>query len=466
MVVFRTGSGNALNTRHYFGTDGVRGRVGEPPITPEIVLKLGYAAGRVLAAGEGARTGEAPRVLIGKDTRVSGYLLEAALEAGLSAAGVDVELTGPLPTPAVAYLTRALRLSAGIVISASHNPFDDNGIKFFSAEGAKLPDDVEEAIERHMAEPLVCAPSAKLGKARRVEDAGGRYVEFCKSTFPNELDLRGFRLVVDCAHGAGYQVAPAVFHELGAEVIAVGAAPDGFNINAGVGATHPAFLVSEVKKHSAHVGIALDGDGDRLLVVDAEGRTYDGDQLLYVIATDYKRRGVPVPGVVGTLMSNLGFEQALARAGVALERAKVGDRYVLEKLVERKWLLGGENSGHLICRDRHTTGDAIVAALAVLRALIEQDTTLAQATAAVHMFPQRLINVPITRGWDWKASAPVQKAEVHAKKALGDAGRVLLRPSGTEPVLRVMVEARSRELAETHAQAIAETIAKAAGVKL
>jgi phosphoglucosamine mutase len=455
-----------LSTRHYFGTDGVRGRVGEPPITPEIVLKLGYAAGRVLAAGEGARTGEAPRVLIGKDTRVSGYLLEASLEAGLSAAGVDVELTGPLPTPAVAYLTRALRLSAGIVISASHNPFDDNGIKFFSAEGAKLPDDVEAAIERHMAEPLACVASAKLGKARRVEDAGGRYVEFCKSTFPNELDLRGFRIVVDCAHGAGYQVAPAVFHELGAEVIAVGAAPDGFNINAGVGATHPAFLAESVKKHGAHVGIALDGDGDRLVMVDAEGRAYDGDQLLYVIAMDYKRRSGAVAGVVGTLMSNLGFEQALARAGIPLERAKVGDRHVLEKLVEKKWLLGGENSGHIICLDRHTTGDAIVAALAVLRALIEQDTTLAQVTAAVHMFPQRLINVPITRGWDWQGSTVVQKAGAHAAKALGDAGRVLLRPSGTEPVLRVMVEAKSRELAETHAQAIAETVAKAAGVKL
>jgi len=455
-----------LSTRHYFGTDGVRGRVGEPPITPEIVLKLGYAAGRVLAAGEGARTGEAPRVLIGKDTRVSGYLLEASLEAGLSAAGVDVDLTGPLPTPAVAYLTRALRLSAGIVISASHNPFDDNGIKFFSAEGAKLPDDVEAAIERHMAEPLACVPSAKLGKARRVEDAGGRYIEFCKSTFPNELDLRGFRIVVDCANGAGYQVAPAVFHELGAEVIPVGASPDGFNINAGVGATHPKFLSEEVRRHGAHVGVALDGDGDRLLMVDAEGRAYDGDQLLYVIATDYRRRSGTVPGVVGTLMSNLGFEQALGRAGIPLERAKVGDRYVLEKLVERKWLLGGENSGHIICLDRHTTGDAIVAALAVLRALIEQGTTLAKATEPVQMFPQRLINVPIARGWDWKSSADVQKAEVHATKALGEAGRVLLRPSGTEPVLRVMVEAQSRELAETHAQAIAETIARAAGQRL
>jgi phosphoglucosamine mutase len=407
-----------------------------------------------------------PTVLIGKDTRISGYMIESALEAGFASAGVDVLMTGPLPTPGVAYMTRALRLSLGVVISASHNPFDDNGIKFFSAEGAKLPDDVEAAIERHMAEPLACAPSAKLGKARRVEDAGGRYVEFCKSTFPNELDLRGFRIVVDCAHGAGYQVAPAVFHELGAEVIAVGATPDGFNINAGVGATHPAFLSAEVRKHGAHVGIALDGDGDRLLMVDAEGRAYDGDQLLYVIAMDYKRRSGAVAGVVGTLMSNLGFEQALGRAGIPLERAKVGDRYVLEKLVERKWLLGGENSGHVICLDRHTTGDAIVAALAVLRALIEQDTTLAQATAAVHMFPQRLINVPVARGWDWKSSAAVQKAEAHAAKSLGDAGRVLLRPSGTEPVLRVMVEAKSRELAETHAQAIAETVAKAAGMRL
>ena len=452
-----------MPSRRYFGTDGVRGRVGESPITPELMLKLGYAAGRVLATGEGARRGESPRVLIGKDTRISGYLLEAALEAGLSAAGVDVDLTGPLPTPAVAYLTRALRLSAGIVISASHNPFDDNGIKFFSANGTKLPDDVEAAIERHMDEPLACVPSAELGKAYRVEDAAGRYIEFCKSTFPSELDLRGYRIVVDCANGAAYHVAPCVFHELGAEVIAVGAKPDGLNINANCGATHPRFLASQVREHGAQIGIALDGDGDRLLIVDESGRAYDGDQLLYVIAMDYRRRNVRIGGVVGTLMTNLGFEQALGAAGLPLARARVGDRYVLEKMVENAWLLGGENSGHLICLDRHTTGDGIVAALAVLRALIEQRVTLAEATSAVQLFPQRLINVPIRRGWDWRASDDVKRAEADAVAALSDAGRVLLRPSGTEPVLRVMVEAREPALADVHAQAIAETIARAAG---
>jgi phosphoglucosamine mutase len=455
-----------VTSRRYFGTDGVRGRVGEEPITPERMLKLGYAAGRVLASGDGARRGESPRVLIGKDTRISGYLLEAALEAGLSAAGVDVDLTGPLPTPAVAYLTRALRLSAGIVISASHNPFDDNGIKFFSASGTKLPDGVEAAIERHMDEPLACVPSVALGKARRIEDAAGRYIEFCKSTFPNELDLRGYRIVVDCAHGAAYHVAPCVFHELGAEVVGVGTKPDGININAGVGATHPKFLASQVREHGAQIGIALDGDGDRLVMVDEEGRLYDGDQLLYVVAMDYRRRGVRAGGVVGTLMTNLGFEQALATAGIPLARARVGDRYVLEKMLEQGWLLGGENSGHLICLDRHTTGDGIVAALAVLRALIEQRTTLAEATRPVELFPQRLINVPIRRDWDWRASDDVRRAEADAVAALSDAGRVLLRPSGTEPVLRVMVEARESKVADAHAQALAETIARAAGQRL
>ncbi|HVE50589.1 MAG TPA: phosphoglucosamine mutase [Casimicrobiaceae bacterium] len=455
-----------MTSRRYFGTDGVRGRVGEAPITPELMLKLGYAAGRVLATGEGARKGESPRVLIGKDTRISGYLLEAALEAGLSAAGVDVELTGPLPTPAVAYLTRALRLSAGIVISASHNPFDDNGIKFFSSAGTKLPDTVEADIERHMEEPLICVASAKLGKARRLEDAAGRYIEFCKSTFPSELNLRGFRIVVDCAHGAGYHVAPCVFHELGAEVIAVGAKPDGLNINSGVGATHPKFLASQVREHGAQLGIALDGDGDRLLMVDETGDSYDGDQLLYIVAADYHRRDAGAGGVVGTLMSNLGFEQALQKIGIPLERARVGDRYVLEKMVEKRWLLGGENSGHLICLDRHTTGDAIVAALAVLRALIEQRTSLARAAEPVRLFPQRLINVPIQRNWDWRKSDAVVRAEADAVAALSDAGRVLLRPSGTEPVLRVMVEAREKSLADDHAQAIADTIARVAGLRM
>jgi phosphoglucosamine mutase len=444
-------------TRQYFGTDGIRGRVGEAPITPELVLKLGWAAGRVLAA-EPARAGTRPAVLIGKDTRISGYLLEAALESGLSAAGVDVYLSGPLPTPAVAYLTRALRLSAGIVISASHNPFDDNGIKFFGATGAKLPDDVEQAIERAMALPIACVPSAELGKARRIDDAAGRYIEFCKSTFPNEQDLKGWRIVVDCAHGAGYAVAPPVFHELGAEVIAVGAEPDGININAGVGATHPEHLRQAVLEHGADVGIALDGDGDRLIMADSEGYLYDGDQLLYVIAMDYQIRGALVGGVVGTLMSNLGFEQALTRAGVALERAPVGDRYVLERMKEKGWLLGGENSGHLLCLDKHTTGDSIVAALAVLRALNGQKTTLAQAAAAVTLFPQRLINVRMPKGFDWKGSMAIRAAEADARTALGSSGRILLRPSGTEPVLRVMVEAADRPTADTCAQRVADSI--------
>jgi len=451
--------------RRYFGTDGMRGRVGDHPITPDVILKLGWAAGRTLAKADGAR-GERPAVLIGKDTRISGYLLEAALEAGLSAAGVDVYMCGPLPTPAIAYLTRALRLSAGIVISASHNPFDDNGIKFFSSGGAKLPDDVELAIEREMDQPLACAPAAELGKAFRVGDAAGRYIEFCKSTFPNELDLRGCKIVVDCAHGAGYHVAPPVFHELGADVVAVGDEPNGININQNVGATHPQFLAEQVRAQDADFGIALDGDGDRLIMADRDGTLYDGDQLLYVIARDYQRRGALAGGIVGTLMSNLGFEQALARAGVSLVRANVGDRYVLEQLIGRGWQLGGENSGHLICLDKHTTGDAIVAALAVLRALIEQGTTLAAAAAPVTLFPQRLINVPVRRDWNWRGSDAVMDAERSAVASLGNAGRVLLRPSGTEPVLRVMVEARERALADQHAETLAHAIAAAAGQAL
>ena len=451
--------------REYFGTDGVRGRVGEAPITPELVMKLGWAAGRTFAADPRRPAGR-PDVLIGKDTRISGYLLEAALEAGLSAAGVDVALCGPLPTPGIAYLTRALRLTAGIVISASHNPYDDNGIKFFSAAGAKLPDATESTIESAMAAPLECVASAELGKARRVSDAAGRYIEFCKATFPSSLDLRGVTLVVDCAHGAAYHVAPPVFSELGATVIPVGVAPDGLNINAGCGATHPATLAAEVVKHRADFGVALDGDGDRLMMADRDGRIYGGDELLFVIAMDAKRRGALSGGVVGTVMSNLGFERALQHAGVPLDRAKVGDRYVLEKMVERGWTLGGESSGHLICLDKHTTGDAIVAALAVLRALIEGRATLAEATAPVAMFPQTLINVPIRRGWDWQGSDAVRRSRDRAVTALGDAGRVLLRPSGTEPVLRVMVEARDKSVADEHAGAIAESIARAAGMPL
>ena len=449
-------------TRRYFGTDGVRGRVGEPPITPELVLKLGWAAGLVLAAdtrGNGVR----PAVLIGKDTRISGYLLEAALESGLSAAGVDVYLSGPLPTPAVAYLTRALRLSAGIVISASHNPFDDNGIKFFSEAGAKLPDSIELAIEGVMDKPLACVPSAQLGKVRRIEDAGGRYIEFCKSTFPSELDLKGWRIVVDCAHGAAYHVAPPVFHELGADVISVGAEPNGVNINDGVGATNVKHLKAAVLAHEADIGIALDGDGDRLLMVDRQGRAYDGDQLLYVIAMDYRRRKVLTGGVVGTLMTNLGLELALAREGVTLDRAAVGDRYVLEKLRERRWQIGGENSGHILCLDKHTTGDAIIAALAVLRSLVEQRISLSEAAAGITLFPQRLINVRVPKGYDWKGNDAIREAQAGTVTALGDMGRVLLRPSGTEPVLRVMVEAREAAVADKHAQALADVITAAAG---
>jgi len=449
-------------TRQYFGTDGVRGRVGEAPITPELVLKLGWAAGLVLAA-DSSRDGVRPSVLIGKDTRISGYLLEAALEAGLSAAGVDVYLSGPLPTPAVAYLTRALRLSAGIVISASHNPFDDNGIKFFSEAGLKLPDAIEQSIESVMGRELACVPSAQLGKARRIDDAGGRYIEFCKSTFPNELDLKGWRIIVDCAHGAGYNVAPPVFHELGADVISVGAEPNGTNINEGVGATNPKHLKAAVIANKADIGIALDGDGDRLLMVDHDGRAYDGDQLLYVIAMDYMRRHALDGGVVGTLMTNLGLEHALAKHGIELERAAVGDRYVLERLDEKGWLLGGENSGHVICLDKHTTGDAIIASLAVLRALVEQRTTLARAAAGITLFPQRLINVRVPKGYDWKSNEAIRAAQAGTIAALGDAGRVLLRPSGTEPVLRVMVEAREADLADKHAQVLADVIAAAAG---
>ncbi|MEP7206844.1 MAG: phosphoglucosamine mutase [Casimicrobiaceae bacterium] len=446
--------------RQYFGTDGIRGRVGESPITPELVLKLGWAAGRVLAAGDGGS--ERPGVLIGKDTRISGYLLEAALEAGLSAAGVDVYLSGPLPTPGVAYLTRALRLAAGVVISASHNPFEDNGIKFFSGGGAKLADAMEHAIEQGMDAPITCVASAQLGKARRVGDAPGRYIEFCKSTFPTERDLRGWRIVVDCAHGAAYHVAPPVFHELGAEVIAVGVEPNGTNINDGVGATHPAHLVAAVAEHNADLGIALDGDGDRVVMVDRSGRVYDGDELLYVIAMDYRRRGVFAGGVVGTLMTNLGFEQALAREGIPLERAAVGDRYVLERMLAKGWQLGGENSGHLLCLDKHTTGDGIVAALAVLRALVEQERTLAEVTHDVQLFPQKLINVRVPRGYDWHGNAAIRAAQADTIAALGETGRVLLRPSGTEPVLRVMVEAREAALADRHARALADIVAAAA----
>lgn len=449
-------------TRKYFGTDGVRGRVGIAPITPDFALRLGFAAGETLVAharAQGhAKDGERPAVLIGKDTRISGYLLEAALESGFAAAGVDVMLCGPLPTPAVAYLTRALRLAAGVVISASHNPYDDNGIKFFAAGGWKLPDAIEAEIETRLEQPMGCRASAELGKARRVDDAAGRYIEFCKSTFPNELDLRGLKLVVDCAHGAAYHVAPKVFHELGAEVVAVGAQPDGLNINAGVGATAPKFLRQQVLEHRADLGLALDGDADRLLMVDADGRLFDGDALLYVIA----RIRPGLSGVVGTLMSNLGFEQALGRLGIGFARARVGDRYVLELMQEKGWILGGENSGHIICLDRHTTGDGTVAALQVLAALRQRDETLAQACSDLAMFPQRLINVRFDKAFDWQKDAGIRAAQAEAERQLAGRGRVLLRPSGTEPLLRVMVEGADAALVALQAETLAAVVREAA----
>ncbi|MCL1825956.1 MAG: phosphoglucosamine mutase [Betaproteobacteria bacterium] len=455
-----------MGMRRYFGTDGVRGRVGEEPIMPEFVMRLGYAAGVSLVKRHELPAGEHPAVLIGKDPRISGYMLEAALEAGFSAAGVNVMLAGPIPTPAVAYLTRALRLQAGVVISASHNPFYDNGIKFFSAGGLKLPDAVEAEIEARLMDGMGCVEAVCLGRARRIDDAAGRYIEFCKSTFPNEFDLRGLKIAVDCAHGAAYHIAPKVFHELGAEVIPVGVAPDGFNINDGVGATHPGHLRRAVLEHAADMGIALDGDGDRLLMIDRQGEIFDGDKLLYVIAAARKERErntETVGGVVGTLMSNLGLEHAIARLGLPFARAKVGDRYVLELLHEKGWRIGGENSGHIICLDCHTTGDAIISALQVLAALRAHDQTLAQACADLVFYPQRLINVRVNPGFDWQGDAGISAARARAGARLGDGGRVLLRPSGTEPLLRVMVEGRDEALVESLAREIAAAVETAAG---
>jgi phosphoglucosamine mutase len=448
-------------SRKYFGTDGMRGKVGQAPITPDLVMRLGYAAGKVLA-GLPRKGVERPAVLIGKDTRVSGYMLESALEAGLAAAGVDVLLVGPMPTPAVAYLTRALRLSAGIVISASHNPYDDNGIKFFSGNGFKLPDATENAIERELARPLKCMPSLRLGKARRLDDAAGRYVEFCKSAFPPQLHLRGLRIVVDCAHGAAYHIAPHVFHELGADVETVGVDPDGFNINERVGATKPQALQAAVRRHKADLGVALDGDGDRLVMVDSAGRIYDGDQLLYAIARHRKAKGELSGGVVGTQMTNLALEHALARLRIPFARARVGDRYVLELLLKRRWQLGGENSGHIVCLDKHTTGDGIVSALQVLRALAEGGTTLAKAAGALDLYPQVLVNVSTRGGRDPLASPGVKRAVRQAEAELDGGGRVLLRPSGTEPVIRVMVEGRSGVEVRRWANHIAAAVGKAA----
>ncbi|NRO98454.1 phosphoglucosamine mutase [Paraburkholderia sp. NMBU_R16] len=444
--------------RRYFGTDGVRGKVGEAPITPDFVLRLGYAAGKVLAGADRRvnKPGSRPTVLIGKDTRVSGYMLEAALEAGFSAAGVDVMLAGPMPTPAVAYLTRALRLSAGVVISASHNPYYDNGIKFFSADGDKLPDEVEAMIESALDEPLECAPSERLGKARRLDDAAGRYIEFCKSTFPAAFDLHGLKIVLDCAHGAAYHIAPHVFHELGAEVISIGVAPNGFNINDGVGATAPDALVRAVVANRADLGIALDGDADRLQIVDAEGRLYNGDELLYLLVKDRIATEGRVAGAVGTLMTNMAVEVALVREGVQFVRAAVGDRYVLEQLREHGWQLGAEGSGHILSLDRHSTGDGIVSALLVLAALKRSGRTLAENLADLTLFPQKLINVRMRAGAKWKESAALARAVGEAERLLAGNGRVLIRASGTEPVLRVMVEAREREVAVRCAENIAQ----------
>jgi phosphoglucosamine mutase len=444
------------NKKKYFGTDGIRGEVGKAPIIPDFIMRLGYAAGTVLK--QVAPAGERCTVLIGKDTRVSGYLLEAALESGFSAAGVDVMLCGPMPTPGVAYLTKALRLSAGVVISASHNPYQDNGIKFFSPEGDKLSDASELAIEAALDQPLGCVSSKYLGKAFRLDDATGRYIEFCKSTFPAALNLRGLKMVVDCANGAAYQAAPNVFHELGAEVISIGVEPNGRNINDGCGATAPAALVAKVKEHQADLGIALDGDADRLQMVDSTGRLFNGDELLYVLAKDRIDRGLQLGGVVGTLMTNAAIEQAIQALGLQFERANVGDRYVLEELKKHQWTLGGEGSGHLICLDQHSTGDGTVAALQVLAAMRKQGKSLAELLNGVNVFPQVLLNVKVVPGYDWQADTKVVEVVNSITAQLGNAGRVLIRASGTEPVLRVMVEAKDQQQAATYAKTIVAAI--------
>lgn len=439
--------------RKYFGTDGIRGKVGQSVINPDFALRLAHAVGRVLK-----RTQERPTVLIGKDTRISGYMLEAAMEAGFNAAGVDVLLLGPLPTPGVAYLTRTQRASLGVVISASHNPFYDNGIKFFSAQGTKLDDAWEEAVEAALEEAPQWVESAALGKTRRLNDAAGRYIEFCKSTFDSNLSLHGLRIVVDAAHGAAYHIAPKVFHELGAEVIAIGCEPDGLNINDGVGATHPEALALAVRANHAHYGVALDGDADRLLMVDASGRIYNGDELMYLMVQDRLQRGDQVAGAVGTLMTNMAVEVALKAQGVDFVRAKVGDRYVLEALTEKGWQIGGEGSGHLLALDKHTTGDGLVSALQVLQSCVRSGQSLAQQLSSLTLFPQTLINVRLAPGQDWKNNAQLAQAQTEVQTMLGDSGRVLIRASGTEPLLRVMVEARDAALANRCAQQLADAV--------
>jgi len=438
--------------RRYFGTDGIRGKVGTAPITPDFVMKLGWAAGRVL----GRKGGKG--VIIGKDTRISGYMFESALEAGLSAAGVDILLLGPMPTPGIAYLTRTFHAHAGIVISASHNPFDDNGIKFFSADGCKLPDQTELAIERELDKELVTVASNRLGKAHRIGDAAGRYIEFCKSTIPSGTTLGGLKLVVDCAHGATYHVAPGVLEELGAEVIAIGAEPDGLNINAGCGATDPVLLQQQVLEHQADAGIALDGDGDRLIMVDNRGEVVDGDELTFIIARERHGRGAVHGPVVGTQMSNLGLEHAILALGLEFRRAKVGDRYILEMLRAGGGTLGGETSGHIICLDLTTTGDGIISALQILEAMVRSGQTLHDLKAGMSRYPQHLVNVRMDRRVDLQAMPGVDEAVRQAEAELGGAGRVLLRPSGTEPLLRVMVEGRDAGQVQRLAHGIADVV--------
>ena len=440
-------------TKKYFGTDGIRGEVGISPIVPDFMLRLGYAAGKVLIRH--AKSNERQRVLIGKDTRISGYLLEAALESGFSAAGVDVTLCGPMPTPGVAYLTKALRLSAGVVISASHNLYQDNGIKFFTAKGDKFSDAFEREIEQELENAMGCVSSDKLGKAYRLDDAAGRYIEFCKSTFPAEHNLKGLKIVLDCANGAAYHTAPPVFHELGAEVIAIGVSPNGRNINDQCGATAPQALIAKVREVNADIGIALDGDADRLQMVDSSGRLFNGDELLYILAKDRIDRGQKIGGVVGTLMTNLAIENAIKNLGIGFERANVGDRYVLELLQAKQWIIGGEGSGHLLCLDQHSTGDGTIAALQVLAAMQEKQKSLNDLLNGVQIFPQVLINVKTKPDYNWQNDLNLNTAITKAEQSLVGKGRVLIRASGTEPVLRVMVEANEANLAQQTAEAIA-----------
>ena len=447
--------------KRYFGTDGIRGRVGEEPITPDTIMKLGWAAGKVLGYDDHGPG----KILIGKDTRISGYLLESALECGLSAAGVDARLLGPMPTPAIAYLTRTARARAGIVISASHNPYDDNGIKFFLANGEKLSDEIELVIEQKMEEPIVTVESNALGKAKRYDDAGGRYIEFCKSTFPGRISLTGLKIVVDCANGAAYQVAPHVFRELGADVVAIANEPDGVNINQDCGSTHPKMLQRVVREQQADLGVALDGDGDRVLMVDADGALLDGDQLIYIIGLSRQTIGKLHGGIVGTLMSNLGLEQACRDHGIPFKRAAVGDRYVLAMLQEEGWELGGEASGHVLCLDKSTTGDGIITALQILTAVVASAKTLAELKAGMQRYPQSLVNVRLevsSRGQsDIQASETIQQAVRAAERELADNGRVVLRASGTEPVIRVMVEGKDWNLVQRLSQQLADTVRSA-----